>query len=85
MALKKAIQFRGLSVANCYHEIISVRIDKRRDATLVQTTTWVDSTKTDELPEAGGTFFLPYNHAADVEWAYNQLKTLPEFADAVGV
>jgi len=85
MALQKAIQFRGLSVANCYHEIINVRIDKRRNATLVQTTTWVDSTKTDELPEAGGTFFLPYNPAADVAWAYTQLKQLPEFAGAIDV
>jgi len=85
MALQKAIQFRGLSVANCYHEIISVRIDKRRDATLVQTTAWVDSTKTDELPEAGGTFFLPYTPDATVEWAYDQLRQLPEFADAIDV
>lgn len=85
MALKKASQFRGLSVANCYHEIICVRIDKRRDAIIVQTTAWVDSTKANEIPEAGGTFFLPYNNAADVEWAYNQLKTLPEFADAIDV
>ena len=85
MAFKLATAYKGLSVPEAYHEIILVRIDKRRDATLVQTTTWVDSTKTGELPEAGGTFFLPYNHAADVEWAYNQLKTLPEFADAVDV
>ena len=85
MALKKAIQFRGLSVANCYHEIICVRIDKRRNAILVQTTAWVDDTKTNEIPEAGGTFFLPYNHAANVARAYVQLKQLPEFADAVDV
>ena len=85
MALQKAIQFRGLSVANCYHEIISVRIDKRRNAILVQTTAWVDSTKTNEIPEAGQTFFLPYNHAANVAWAYVQLKQLPEFAGAVDV
>lgn len=85
MALQKAIQFRGLAVVNCYHEIIGVRIDKGRNAVLVQTTTWVNSTKENELPEAGGTFFLPYNHAADVEWAYTQLKTLPEFAGAVDV
>lgn len=31
------------------------------------------------------TFFLPYNHAANVQWAYNQLKQLPEFAGAVDV
>ena len=85
MALKKAIQFRGLSVANCYHEIINVRIDKRRNATLVQTTTWVEDTKANEIPEAGQTFFLPYNNAANVAWAYEQLKTLPEFAGAVDI
>ncbi len=85
MALQKAIQFRGLSVANCYHEIIRVRIDKERNAVLVQTTAWVDSTKENGLPEAGQMFFLPYAPDATVEWAYNQLKTLPEFADAVDV
>ena len=26
---------------------------------------------------------LPYNNDATVEWAHTQLKTLPEFADAV--
>ena len=85
MALQKPIQFRGLQVQSCYHEIINVRIDKRRGAVLAQTTAWVDSTKTNEIPEAGGMHFLPYNPDASVEWAYNQLKTLPEFADAVDV
>lgn len=85
MALQKAIQFRGLAVENCYHEIVSVRTDKGRDAVLVRTTTWVDSTKVNEIPEAGGTFFLPYTQDATVAWAYTQLKTLPEFAGAVDV
>lgn len=85
MALKKAIQSSGLQVANCYHEIICVRIDKRRDAILVQTTAWVEDTKANEIPEAGQTFFLPYNNAANVAWAYEQLKTLPEFAGAVDI
>lgn len=85
MALKKVIQFRGLQVANCYHEIICVRVDKRRNATLVQTTAWVDDTKVNEIPEAGQTFFLPYNNAANVAWAYAQLKLLPEFAGAIDV
>ncbi len=85
MALKKAIQFRGLSVANCYHEIINVRIDKGRNATLVQLRGWTDATKQHDLPEAGGLHFLPYNPDATVAWAYAQLKQLPEFADAVDV
>lgn len=85
MAIKNARQFRGFSVPDCYHEIISVRIDKRRNAIIVATVAWVDATKTNELPELGNTFFFPYNNAANVAWAYAQLKQLPEFAGAVDV
>lgn len=85
MAIKNARQFRGFPVPDCYHEIISVRIDKRRNAIIVGTVAWVDATKTNELPELGNTFSLPHHNAATVAWAYEQLKTLPEFAGAVDV
>lgn len=85
MALKLATSYKGIPFSEAYHEIILVRIDKGRDATLVQLKVWTDSTKQHDLPEAGGMHFLPYAPDATVEWAYTQLKTLPEFADAVDV
>ncbi len=83
MALQKAHTVHGMSFPNAYFEIISIRGSKPRQDTLVNLRIFSDATKEHEIGNTDARF--PYTPDATVAWAYNQLKTLPEFADAVDV
>lgn len=83
MALQKLINYKGLEIPACYHEIVAMRLEKDRGAILVFVNRFSDGTKEHLLDSQMYTF--PYDDLANVQWAYAQLKTLPEFAGAIDV
>lgn len=83
MALQKQVEFKGLVVPAAYFEIVGVAADKTADRTQVLFKVHTDALKEHQLDLR--VVDCPYNPDATVAWAYNQLKTLPEFAGAVDV
>ncbi len=82
MALSLDRQYKGLAVPSAYVEIVGVRIAKEVGCVYIDVTVHTQG-KAHSLEKR--CYDAPYTSDATVEWAYNQLKTLPEFADAVDV
>lgn len=87
MALQIAMTYKGIAIPAAYVEIVETRKDKTRMANLVFLRFWTDSTKAHSLEGDGidALISFPYDNAATTATTYDQLKTLPEFADAVDV
>ena len=90
MALKKTINYKGVTIENAYHRVWGISIDKElnEDGTekkhFIKFGLGFHSSKENEMISS-----YPYkcDYDIDVEnpikQAYLYLKTLPEFADAV--
>lgn len=85
MAILVQSVFKSLPVQSGYIELVEVRFDKRRDAIVVQAVLWATSDKSDALEIKVYEFPYAILEVNPHVWAYNQLKTLPEFAGAIDV
>ncbi len=83
MALKIDTGFAGLQVLNSYVRVVSVNMVRGSGVVVVCADSFVDAEADEAFTSQAFTF--PYTPDATVAWAYEQLKTLPEFAGAVDV
>jgi len=83
MAIKCNLIKSGFALTDAYIRVTSVRMTRGAGRTLVGVEVFSDA----GAPEAieSRAFDFPYTPDATVAWAYEQLKTLPEFAGAVDV
>lgn len=84
MALQQDVTLRGLSVGGAYIRVTGVKTSRPANRAVVQYAFYPSAEAVDTQIDAGAAVF-PYNPDATVAWAYNQLKTLPEFAGAIDV
>lgn len=85
MALQKTHNFRGITVASAYFRIVGVQFNRPRGDVLISMDIFASPEQQD--PFDGIMCSVPYaSETGDViEWAYTEVKKVPEFAGAVDV
>lgn len=83
MALQLQHELGSLTIPNAYLRIVAVTLS--RSGGFVSVAAEILASAADAKHIDIYSTNLPYTPDANVAWAYNQLKTLPEFAGAVDV
>lgn len=84
MAVQVNTTLRGLVVHGAYVRVTGIKTSRWANRAVVQYSYHANANANTPPIDTGAEVF-PYDPDATVAWAYTQLKTLPEFADAVDV
>ena len=85
MALQKTHNFRGIVVETAYFRVVMVQFNRMRGDVIIS----MDILASPEQAAPFDSIVCSVPYAVEtgdvIAWAYAQLRTLPEFADAVDV